>query len=607
MNHQRLLFGLLAALLLPLALPARADTTATVDPSIQYGTWEGWGTSLAWWAKVIGGFPEPTRSDYMDKAFDPVKGLGLNVVRYNIGGGENPAHQSFMSFRAAVPGYQSAPGVWDWTADANQRYVLQAAIKKGANQLEAFSNSPPWWMTKSGSVTGNQGGADNLKPDQDAAFAEYLAGVVKHFHDQWGITFRDVEPLNEPSGTWWTFGGASHGQEGCHVDRPHQNDVVKATGAALARQGINYLTVTASDEPSIGDADKTFGAYDGAARRFLSKLNAHTYGGGDRTQLSDFANSIGSDLWMSEYGDGDASGMQLSREILTDVKGLHPSSWVYWQVVDGGGWGMLTNALDAESHTDYGINEKYYVMGQYSRFIRPGDSILAVDDLHTLAAFDPRAKTVILVTTNDGDAPANIAFDLSQFARLGTTASATRTSATEKWTALPAAPLMGKRLAVTLPPKSVTSYVISGAAYTGPMGFHYRDYYSLVNKGSGLPLGVANGAVSLGTATNGPEQQWGLVGVGNGAYYIINRASGLVLDVNNARTTPGADILQYAFGGGKNQLWRPVRAANGDYTLLNLNSGLPLTPSGSAAGAGLIQQTADNSPAQQWQLRKVAR
>src|SRR5436309_3561478 len=65
------------------AAPARADTTAVVDPAIQYQPFQGWGTSLAWWAYVVGGFPERARTDYVDKAFDPVKGIGLNVVRYN--------------------------------------------------------------------------------------------------------------------------------------------------------------------------------------------------------------------------------------------------------------------------------------------------------------------------------------------------------------------------------------------------------------------------------------------------------------------------------------------------------------------------------------------
>lgn len=40
---------------------ARADATVAVNPSVTYGTWEGWGTSLAWWANVFG-----ARDDFAD-------------------------------------------------------------------------------------------------------------------------------------------------------------------------------------------------------------------------------------------------------------------------------------------------------------------------------------------------------------------------------------------------------------------------------------------------------------------------------------------------------------------------------------------------------------
>ena len=180
----------LILLILPTSVSMRAEAVVTIDPSIRYGTWQGWGTSLAWWAKVVGGFPEPSRSDYMTKGFDPVQGLGLNIVRYNIGGGENPLYQApnkeSLSFRAAVPGYEPSRGVWDWNADANQRWVLKSAIQHGANQLEAFSNSPPWWQTVSGSVGGGHNASDNLRPDADTDFADYLTQVVQYFHESWG-------------------------------------------------------------------------------------------------------------------------------------------------------------------------------------------------------------------------------------------------------------------------------------------------------------------------------------------------------------------------------------------------------------------------------------
>src|SRR5215472_18941511 len=92
-----ILFGSLAA-----RAQANTGRRTIVDPSIQYQTFGGWGTSLAWWGNVVGGFPEPARSDYIQKVFDPIDGLGLNVVRYNIGGGENPDYH-FMEYRAAVP------------------------------------------------------------------------------------------------------------------------------------------------------------------------------------------------------------------------------------------------------------------------------------------------------------------------------------------------------------------------------------------------------------------------------------------------------------------------------------------------------------------------
>src|SRR5512147_2612295 len=61
-----------------------------VDPTQDTVVWEGWGSSLAWWARAIGG----TRSadEYADllyttKSTEGYPGLGLNVVRYNLGGG----------------------------------------------------------------------------------------------------------------------------------------------------------------------------------------------------------------------------------------------------------------------------------------------------------------------------------------------------------------------------------------------------------------------------------------------------------------------------------------------------------------------------------------
>lgn len=601
------------------AMPAQADYTATVDPSIQFQPFQGWGTSLAWWAYVVGGFPEPARSDYMDKAFDPVKGLGLNVVRYNIGGGENPKYllpnKQYLEYRAAIPGYEPSPGQWDWNADAGQRWALKAAIVRGANQLEAFSNSAPYWMTKSGSVTGDPGGNDNLKPESYDVFASYLTDVVKHFHDAWGVNFETLEPLNEPSGHWWKLG--NH-QEGCVVDRPNQNTVVKTVGAAVAKSGL-ATTVSASDENSVSGADETTGYYDSAAVKTLSRINTHSYGGGDRTRLSNYALARGKDLWLSEYGDGDASGLEMAGRINEDINGLHPSAWVYWQVVDNaGGWGFLRNPLKDETTTDYIINKKYYVMGNYSKFIRPSYRFIAISDPHSVAAYSAPSRTLVIVTVNNSEVATGVTYDLSQFTGLGPSATGYRTSATEELAKLPPVALAAKHFALAAPAKSVTTLVISGAAYAGALGFDPNSYYQIINRQSGLALeekgdsltdftDVTNNALNASAA----RQQWRLIGQGGGVYKFVNRNNGFLMEVGGDSMLSGATVDLYhdksEAPGQSNQQWKLLSAGNGDYQFVNTHSSLALGSSaGNPVGVALQQNSYQNGPNQQWQIVKVA-
>lgn len=78
-----------------------------------YDHFEGWGTSLAWWANDLGAWKDEEKlNEVMDLVFDPVKGMGLNIVRYNIGGGENPGLKALRP-GGDVPGFQPEPGVWE--------------------------------------------------------------------------------------------------------------------------------------------------------------------------------------------------------------------------------------------------------------------------------------------------------------------------------------------------------------------------------------------------------------------------------------------------------------------------------------------------------------
>jgi len=441
------------------------SVNVVVNPGEQYQTLEGWGTSLAWFAHIMGDAPVAVRDKLISLLFNPQTGLGLNVVRYNIGGGENPKYH-FLQKRAAIPGYEPSLNTWDWSADKAQRTFLKAAMNEGADQVEAFSNSPPYWMTVSGSVTGSQTGyTNNIAPSEYENFANYLAKVVEHFAKDWGITFRTLEPFNEPVSTWWKFGGT---QEGSHISNSAQAKILADLSEHLKTR--NSITqISAPDDNSINQTVTTWASYPSGIQKDVSQINTHSYTGSQRTELLDLAQKAGTDLWMSEYGDADGTGLTMSEQILSDMKTLRPNAWVYWQAVDDApGWGFLTSHLNHETTYTYSVNEKYYVMANYSKFIRPGFIFINVADSQSLAAYDPNSETLVIVKTNDGFAPQTVSYDLSKFSHVGPRAMVYRTTRVGSTDNLkPMAPISvdHNRLTVIASPFSVTTYVIHDVAY----------------------------------------------------------------------------------------------------------------------------------------------
>ena len=461
-NFRRLLWTATALICICHPPYALAQYTATVDVNTRYQKFEGFGTSLAWWASVIGGYPDPVRADYVTKFFDPVEGLGLSIVRYNIGGGENPKYlppnKPYLQFRARVPGFATSLGQYDWSQDVNQRYVLTAAMQKGVTIAEAFSNSPPYWMTISGSVSGGENAADNLKESEYGNFADYLTTVVKHFRDDWGITFRTVTGLNEPASKYWHLGNR---QEGCGFMPVNQVKIVKQLGASLAAKSMAYTSVSAPEETDINQSVVSLPAYDKAAKAYVTQYNTHTYKGNQRTQFQALAAADHKRIWMSETGDGDASGLTMARGMLADLREMKANAWIYWQAVDNArGWGFFVNPLDGSERYEYTVNQKYYVMANFSKFIRPGFQFVVISDANSVAAVDGSGKAVI-VTVSQSKSPQTVTYQLSNMGPGQWQATPYRTSETEKLARLPSLPVSGNHFAYDIPALSVTTFVLT--------------------------------------------------------------------------------------------------------------------------------------------------
>ncbi|MFF7521655.1 alpha-L-fucosidase [Streptomyces pseudovenezuelae] len=88
-----------------------------------------------------------------------------------------------------------------------------------------------------------------------------------------------------------------------------------------------------------------------------------------------------------------------------------------------------------------------------------------------------------------------------------------------------------------------------------------------------------------------------------GTFKLVNRKSGKVLDVKDASTADGADIIQYPWTAGTNQQWKLLPNADGSYRLSGVKSGKLLeSPGGSTQGAPLEQATDTGGDNQWWKL-----
>jgi len=152
------------------------------------------------------------------------------------------------------------------------------------------------------------------------------------------------------------------------------------------------------------------------------------------------------------------------------------------------------------------------------------------------------------------------------------------------------------------------SNAISGCTLTTSTA---TKYYKIVNRKSGLVMDVYGGSTNAGAHViqwsyhNGLNQQWALVPYGN-YYQLVNHKSGLVMDVYGGAKNAGAQVIQWTNHHGLNQQWSLV--TDGNYIqIVNRNSGLVLDVfgGGTTQGVNVIQWTNHHGSNQQWSLIQV--
>ncbi|MEJ3749556.1 glycoside hydrolase [Actinomycetes bacterium KLBMP 9797] len=618
------------------AEPLATPVTVHIDPSYQQPTFEGWGTSLVWFANVTGGYPDEIRDKLVDMLFGD-DGLRLNIARYNIGGGNAPdVRTDYMKVGATMDGFWRAPegttredmdwwdpdnpDHWNWAADANQRWWIDQ-IKDDVDIWESFSNSPPWFQTVSGYVSGGfDASADQIRTDTVDDFAAYLVRVTEEIERRHGIEFDTIAPLNEPNTPYWGTQLGPDGQptggrqEGAHAGPALQQLVVQAVGRAL--QGADTsAAVSAMDETNPGTFTTNWNAYTAETKAVVRQMNVHTYGTGQRTSVRDLAKGANQKLYMSEVEGSFLSGtsytsmepgLGIATRIVDDLRELEPSAWVFWQPIEdanpqvagGGNWGSIhvpfNCTADATLETcPIQPNTKFHTIRNFTHHIRPGDRVVKVDDPSTVAAIKASGNAATVVHVNNDTAARAVTLDLSGFRTVAPRATVTPIVTSAGGALVRGAPVRvaDRTATLTVPGKSVTTFLVNGVRGVSPDVALVQpgDVYRLRGVQSGRSLAAdavirtddpastaqlwrirkLTGGLThreryelVNVATGLPldlgGREWILSTTGDGTYTLVNAASGRLLDVGGQATADGSPVGTFTPTSGSNQRWTIV-------------------------------------------------
>jgi hypothetical protein len=400
------------------------------------------------------------------------EGIALSGWRYRIGDGsrdQTPGNgMSAGNWFKATQCPLNTDGTYDWSKQAGNVWMIRKARDYGVPTFTGWTDSPPYFMTKSGYVfreTGVTSGY-NLKTDRVDDFANYLADVSKHLENE-GIQFDVISPVNEPQ--WgWDYAVGSGGQPGSFCSNAELSTLVKAIDNAFIEKEVkSKILISEAGEitrlyEGTGTADNQIQAFwlPGSTNYIgnLPSLSNYVSGHGyftersvsetitTRQKLLSKLKSTNENLqyWQTEYSlldDGylkEKANMEpmdyalfIARVIHYDLTIGSCTGWDWWSTFSRP-WGedhkyrfALINwwpNVDNNSCNDgtFELTKNIWTLGNFSHFVRPGyvragtsrsDFLTAEQsaDKQLISAWlSPHSDSLVMVVINYSDYDQNI-------------------------------------------------------------------------------------------------------------------------------------------------------------------------------------------------------
>lgn len=438
-----------------------------IDTERTYQTIQDFGASDCWTTEYVSDYFSSTEKEkaakwLFSKGFDSngnPEGIGLSCWRVNVGAGsaEQGAASNIEDEVRRVSCYQRADGTYDWSRCNGQQWFMQKAKQYGVDHFLLFSNSAPVHMTKTGKANAdNQNIACNLKDDCYDDFAEFLSTVAEHFAGE-GYNITYIDPVNEPRFDW------KDAQEGSPWDNNNIAQLARELDKSITERGLSakILIPEASSweltyEGTGRASNEIYAFFDRKSPNYIGNLPSlekaiagHSYWtfrtNADlksmREKVRNMAARYQVGVMQTEWSMLDAApetgagfpasyeaaskmdiALYMGKVIHCDLCFGNMTGWSYWTAFSTERYAQKNrfylirmNAAGDAGDESYGnikkggrltVDKNLWVLGNYSRFIRPGYKRVQLtgrDDLNGLmgtAWLSPDGNTLVAVLVN---------------------------------------------------------------------------------------------------------------------------------------------------------------------------------------------------------------
>ena len=411
-----------------------------VDPSVEYQTWEGFGGSLD--GATIYHLNKLDDTDYtqaLNDLFHPSNGNAYDLMRLCIGCSDftidaieaadygpygDDGIGEYWTYNDTVDEDTNGDGIADADTDlsgfsiqgdidANIISTLKDILEINPN-IRFFASmwSAPAWMKKNGSIIWESGQVEpELKDEYYEVLADYYCKFIRAYEAQ-GIPIAAVTLQNEPD--------VKIGYP-CMIFTPeNQIKFAKVLGQAFAEQNIS-TEIWGMDANEFETWAYAVPLLESDAAEYVDGIGFHNYGGISmyypRSLTQQYPNvsmhitemTVGANK-LVEYMRNDINTYSYwityyDLDMQNRTYGPGPSFWSKPQSNDADHWSL--SQISDNGSGGYQKNAKYYVFGQFSRFIENGSVRIASSEMQgnvSNVAFKNPDGSISLVVVNRGSA-----------------------------------------------------------------------------------------------------------------------------------------------------------------------------------------------------------